>query len=642
MNATSRFWCGLALALHAAHGAADVAVTDYVTFAANNGDNVKIAEHLRPYYEVDYSDDHGEFTVLRDHSLEIEKTHITATHTVIRRFQTQEEIQEDGNSVVHVNPFSTELTIAEAYVVQPNGDVIGVDPSTIQIENDTADDVFGDFMVVTIPWPALQEGSFVTLQVIRRTEHSKRATPWSHGLYLQGYDYVHDLRLSARWADDSLKPVWKTQADFLTCTNPDARRLDCRASAIPGFQTDDSANYYDLLPQVIVAPQLEWSEIGERLHTFMSQALSESDQIARTAAKLTENADSDQDKLSSILKFVAGEIRYVGLEHGYGSHVPRPSDTTLERRFGDCKDKTVLLIDLLQSVGIEATPVFVASRRTDPSRLLLPSANYFDHVIACGSLRDGARFCVDPTDPYSGSSYTNPSIQGLVGYAPDRDSRPIKIPSDRTRWYMREDMTMELDSEGNLKENLSVTYLGPYAASIRSGLAGLTDEERSEWALDVYQSTVSDLVEPAFEFSGIDNTEDDLQVDSSVVYEEILDPDVDLDYRESASWLRRLAGYFETENEHYGFDFEGMKFVGRVKVVVDEKWQINRLSPTVDFQTRFGRLERNQNRKGNVVYINTEVDMRKQRIEPDDFEDFNTFISHIRQFAGFRILGELQ
>ncbi|MEO0580536.1 MAG: hypothetical protein AAFZ58_17790, partial [Pseudomonadota bacterium] len=93
MNATSRFWCGLALALHAAHGAADVAVTDYVTFAANNGENVKIAEHLRPYYEVDYSDDHGEFTVLRDHSLEIEKAHITATHTVIRRFQTQDEIQ---------------------------------------------------------------------------------------------------------------------------------------------------------------------------------------------------------------------------------------------------------------------------------------------------------------------------------------------------------------------------------------------------------------------------------------------------------------------------------------------------------------------------------------------------------------------
>ena len=44
---------------------------------------------------------------------------------------------------------------------------------------------------------------------------------------------------------------------------------------------------------------------------------------------------------------------------GTNSHQPTPASETLALRYGDCKDKTVLLISLLKALGVEAHPALV-------------------------------------------------------------------------------------------------------------------------------------------------------------------------------------------------------------------------------------------------------------------------------------------
>lgn len=96
------------------------------------------------------------------------------------------------------------------------------------------------------------------------------------------------------------------------------------------------------------------------------------------------------------LKFVQEEIRYLSLSIGENSHRPYPPAEVLARRYGDCKDKTWLLVSILRRMNIAADPVLVATQLGPNLPQLLPSPALFDHMIARVQL-DGKTYYLDPT-----------------------------------------------------------------------------------------------------------------------------------------------------------------------------------------------------------------------------------------------------
>lgn len=94
--------------------------------------------------------------------------------------------------------------------------------------------------------------------------------------------------------------------------------------------------------------------------------------------------------------FVQGEVRYTGLDMGLQSHAPNRPELVVERRFGDCKDKTQLLIALLHEAGVSASPVLVNTRLRAAIADRLPSPLAFDHVVVRAELPEGAIW-IDPT-----------------------------------------------------------------------------------------------------------------------------------------------------------------------------------------------------------------------------------------------------
>jgi len=92
-------------------------------------------------------------------------------------------------------------------------------------------------------------------------------------------------------------------------------------------------------------------------------------------------------------------VRYVAVEVGIGGYRPAPPLDVMTRRWGDCKDKSVLLVDLLNAAGIEAYPVVHPSGpqgRVDPE---FPAVDGFNHFIVAVST---AGLEVTPDDPVAG------------------------------------------------------------------------------------------------------------------------------------------------------------------------------------------------------------------------------------------------
>ncbi len=110
---------------------------------------------------------------------------------------------------------------------------------------------------------------------------------------------------------------------------------------------------------------------------------------AALAAQLQLDRTDPEGSLLRAVAFVQGEVRYTGLDMGLNSHAPNPPELVAQRRFGDCKDKTQLLLALLREAGIRAEPVLVHTRQRARLAEAAPTPMAFDHVIARAYLPQG-------------------------------------------------------------------------------------------------------------------------------------------------------------------------------------------------------------------------------------------------------------
>jgi TPR repeat protein len=73
-------------------------------------------------------------------------------------------------------------------------------------------------------------------------------------------------------------------------------------------------------------------------------------------------------------------------------------DVVLKRRYGDCKDKSYLLISLLSEMGIDAHAVLLSASAPKLPARMLASPAWFNHVVVQIKI-DGRDYYVDPTSP---------------------------------------------------------------------------------------------------------------------------------------------------------------------------------------------------------------------------------------------------
>ncbi|MCE3264795.1 MAG: hypothetical protein K0R43_3874 [Pseudoduganella sp.] len=124
---------------------------------------------------------------------------------------------------------------------------------------------------------------------------------------------------------------------------------------------------------------------------------------ARTAPQVLEGplraaraVKTKEEQVAKVLEYVQNEIRYLSVSMGENSHRPFPPAQVLERRYGDCKDKSLLAVSMLRALSIEASPVLVATNTRKGLANVLPSPIVFNHAIVHVAL-NGKEYYLDPT-----------------------------------------------------------------------------------------------------------------------------------------------------------------------------------------------------------------------------------------------------
>src|SRR6185437_5167889 len=142
-----------------------------------------------------------------------------------------------------------------------------------------------------------------------------------------------------------------------------------------------------------------WDAYARWEAALLSEAFTSSPELDALAKKLTAGASTPREKLDRLAAYVAQEIRYQQeYEDTIAGVKPHSAGVVLERGYGDCKDKAVLMIRLAKAVGVDLR--FAVLRTTPFGKVWKQIPNQqFNHAIVYAPKQPGIDegFFIDTT-----------------------------------------------------------------------------------------------------------------------------------------------------------------------------------------------------------------------------------------------------
>ncbi len=257
---------------------------------------------------------------------------------------------------------------------------------------------------------------------------------------------------------------------------------------------DQAPSWYDPYGSIQFTELDKWHDVVKWATPLYEDAIQGSDSIKSIAAEIKKSNHDTADQIAAALQYAQSEVRYLGIEIGENSHRPSAANETLERRYGDCKDKAVLLISLLRELQIEAYPALVNTKLKKELSNLLPSISSFDHVIV-QVVHNNKSYWLDPTRQYQYGSlqdvYQPHYDYALVVNATDAALTPIQPGEPETLYSVKETFDLTSENREEVIYTSETEYYGLNAESQRGRIANNGLAKTQSDYLDYYKKYYS-------------------------------------------------------------------------------------------------------------------------------------------------------
>lgn len=142
-----------------------------------------------------------------------------------------------------------------------------------------------------------------------------------------------------------------------------------------------SPGYTETGPYLHLSTFPDREAMGRWYARFIQDQWEPTPEMREKAADLVRGASDPLQRARAIHRWVVQQTRYVGLEFGVHGYRPYPARQVFARRFGDCKDKALLLAVLLKEAGFDAAMVLVRTRDNGALAPEPASLAIFNHAI---------------------------------------------------------------------------------------------------------------------------------------------------------------------------------------------------------------------------------------------------------------------
>jgi transglutaminase-like putative cysteine protease len=265
-------------------------------------------------------------------------------------------------------------------------------------------------------------------------------------------------------------------------STPTERIYRWEAKAIPAIPFDAGipGRVYPYFPLLRCGNLRSWGAVADWAEPLFASAGALPESAEKLVAQWKKEFSRPADRLRAAVHWVQDDVRYFSMAIGEHNLRPRPLAEVCASRFGDCKDKSVLLATMLRQLGFEAWPALVNTYLQDRIEEYGPSPLVFNHAIVAYRF-DGELRWLDPTlkhqqgapgrwavPPYRRALIIRPDETALSVIPPDGSAEPDTATKD----------TIAIDAAtGEATLTTEVTLRDLQADFYRQRLEAMTPEE---------------------------------------------------------------------------------------------------------------------------------------------------------------------
>ena len=381
-----------------------------------------------------------------------------------------------GNLSISWNPASGAPTV-HAIKVHRDGEVIDIFPSAsfeiLRQEGQLEAAILDGTLTAVSRVPDLRVGDELEFAYTIRVDDPTLRDTDAGVLLLESNVPQGRYRLGLNWVEGQ-KPNIKMTDDMAAVAIKGERtvefHLDNPSHLIP---PKDAPPRYNWQRIVEYSDFSDWTTISRKFAELYSNAASISDTspLKQEVKRIAATHDNEFDRASAALKLVQQDVRYIYIGLNGGNLTPATSEETWQRRYGDCKGKTVLLLGLLAELGIEAEAVMANNSGGDDGLdQRLPSPGMFDHVLVRARI-GGKLYYLDGTLPPVAPPVSEPVL-------PYRWILPLRAEGssiERLEWHpaKQPDITtlFEIDARAGFNQPARKTH-----TVITRGIDGLAQQ----------------------------------------------------------------------------------------------------------------------------------------------------------------------
>ena len=385
----------------------------------------------------------------------------------------------------------------------------------------------------------------------------------------------------------------------------------------------------------------EWQYLGQWTTQLESDRPVPSPEIVAQTQQLISNAPDFYSKLVAITSYIQKNIRYFIVSRGIGGLQANHAADIFRNRYGDCKDKTTLLISMLQVAGIKAYYVPVDNRRgvVDPkvpslvgnhmiTAIRLPPDAKDPRLMAVVNAADGNRYLIfDPTDERTPVGNLPSEEQGGYGLlAAGPSSQIVELPvldpaangTDRSGKFT-------LDADGTLSGSVDTLRIGPSGAELRSVLKFSDEKERRDALETSVALDLPGVVVDSFQF----------------VEPDALSKPIELHYKVTAHQYAHVAGplllvrprvlgseslRFDDKPRKVPFDLDATgRWHSSYDITLPAGYVVDETPDPVDIDMDFASYHASATAKGNVLHYEMVYTVRQVELPADRAADFRKF-----------------
>jgi len=244
----------------------------------------------------------------------------------------------------------------------------------------------------------------------------------------------------------------------------------------------------EVVPRIEVSNVKSWDVIFDWYSDFQLTRMRVTEEIKELAEKITEGATTEEEKVAKLYHFVQRNVRYICIKGGAASGVSgHPAEETLEKGYGDCTDKAILLATLLRAVAIKAYPVYIGTNDDVPTLITEVPCYYGNHCINEVEV-DSKSIYLDATGTTSRyPSYWSADHDVYAVNAIKRtiEKTPIPPPSENERRYEYEIKISSLDC--------IVTFKAHYTGDWEDWLRWYWERKKDDEIKEAFEEMIHDV-----------------------------------------------------------------------------------------------------------------------------------------------------